>query len=136
MDSPVSIASSTADSPSKTTPSTGTRSPGLSTTRSPAFSSATGTSSSCATGAFAGAAAKLVRRLKPVLLAAFGAALAGTTSLRAVAGASVSRERKALPALSLTRASNQWPVLIKEIIAAASMKYRCPSAPLSKAHVL
>src|SRR4028118_2404076 len=46
MDSPVIIASSTADSPETTRPSTGIFSPGRTTTTSPATTSSTGTSTS------------------------------------------------------------------------------------------
>ena len=46
MDSPVRALSSTEDQPSTTTPSTGTRPPGLTTMRSPTATSSTGTSTS------------------------------------------------------------------------------------------
>jgi hypothetical protein len=51
MDSPVMVASSSAPSPSRITPSTGTRAPGRSTTTSPGIRSATGTSLTLPSGA-------------------------------------------------------------------------------------
>ena len=108
VDSPVSIDSSTAESPAVTVPSVGTRSPGRKTTVSPARSSATGTCVSAPSAA---------RR-------------------RAVAGARFSRLRKALEARTLTVDSSQCPTLTSAIMAAASMKYRCPPWPLSRAQAL
>ena len=62
--SPVTIDSSTSESPSSTTPSTGIFDPGRTSSRSPTWTSAVGTSTSCpsrSTTAFGGASSSRVR---------------------------------------------------------------------------
>lgn len=49
-------------------------------------------------------------------------AVLGAPSLRAVCGARFNKDFSALDALALTRASIQWPTLMRVMIAAASMK--------------
>ena len=93
-DSPVSMDSSTVESPYATTPSTGTWSPGFKITTSSTRNSPTGTSVSLSSG---------LRR-------------------RAVAGASCINFFSEPSAFTMVRASNQCPRLISVMIAADSMK--------------
>ena len=92
--SPVSMLSSTGDTPSSTTPSTGTFSPGRTTTRSPTSTWATGTSVS-----------------EP------------PRTTRAVLGCRPMRALMAAPVCPLARASSSRPSRISVMMKAAESKY-------------
>ena len=92
--SPVSIASSTADEPLTTTPSTGTFSPGRTTTRSPTTTLSTGTSTSTP-----------------------------PRCTRAVRGCSPMSALIAAPVWPLARASSSRPKRISVMMKAAESKY-------------
>ena len=100
-DSPVSIASLTLDSPSTTTPSVGTFSPGRISTRSPARSSETGTSTIVPSGFITWASA----------------------------GRSFTSSSRAREAPSTERISIQWPRSITSIRVASSQKKTLPGSP-------
>jgi len=95
--SPVSNDSSTEESPSSTTASTGTWSPGRRRRRSPGFRSATGVSDS----------------------------VSPRSSRCAVAGARAIRARRASPARACMRASSAWPRLMRVRMLTDSAKNRC-----------
>ncbi len=94
--SPVSIASSTAERPSSTTPSTAIRSPGRTTSTSPTTTSATGTETS-----------------------------SPSRTTRAVGGCRLMSSRMASPVSPFARTSSSLPSLISVMISAAVSKYTC-----------
>ena len=108
MGSPVSRDSSAEESPSSTTASTGTWSPGLMRIRSPVRSWDTGVSTSCP----------------------------AESTRRAVVGANSSRALRAFPACALIRASSAWPTLMRVRMLTDSAKKRCAWLWVKNSHTL